>query len=233
MKLPGIVVLARMSSSRLPGKVLTDLAGQPLLQRVLNRLRRVSGCADIVLATSDQVEDDAIANFAQHQGVSIYRGDLVDVMARCLAAGETFDIDPVVRISGDSPFICPDIIERALALSRENAASIVTNLFPRSFPPGMSVEVIPLDMLRHMLRQPLAPDEREHVTTYIYHHPDEFSIINFGAETEDLTNVHLAVDTETDLSRARALYAGGVDAETPLADVIRAVRAWPVQETRP
>ena len=224
---PGIIVLTRMSSSRLPGKALRDVAGRPLLQRVLDRLRLVPGGPEVVLATSDDAQDSAIADFAQRESLSIFHGDLADVATRCLEAGEAFGLDPIIRISGDSPFICPKVVWQALSLSGKGKADIVTNLYPRTFPPGVSVEVITKVALRRMLHEPLSSSDREHVTPYIYRHPEKFKIVNFTSNSVVRSNVHLAVDTEADLQRAIWLYDNGIDANTPLAAIINAARHYP------
>jgi spore coat polysaccharide biosynthesis protein SpsF len=199
-----IVVFARMDSARLPGKVLADLCGRPLLGRVLDRVRRAQRCRRIVVATSARQADDVIADFAVAESVELFRGHDADVASRALDCCEDLGLDAFVRISGDSPFIPPELIDQGLEIAKTVNADLVTNVFPRSYPAGASVEVVSVGALRRAYAR-MAPDEREHVTAMFYRTPNDWRIVNFAAPAP--AEVRLTVDTEAELAIARALTA--------------------------
>jgi len=201
-----ILIFARMDSTRLPGKALADLGGRPLLGRVLDRVRRASRCPRIVVATSDRVLDDPIFNFANAEGVEIFRGDCADVAGRALACCDVLDLDHFVRISGDSPFIPPELIDQVIEAGKTADADLVTNVHPRTWPAGASVEVIRINALRrahpHMTAQ-----EKEDVTVHFYSSPEVWRIVNVSASDELFLGVRLTVDTAVELERARAIVS--------------------------
>jgi spore coat polysaccharide biosynthesis protein SpsF len=221
----GAVVHARMSSRRLPGKVLRDLAGRPLLAHLFARLLRAEGLDAIVLATSIAPDDDAVAAFATGHGLPCHRGPLDDVAARLLGAAAAHELDAVVRINGDSPLMDPAIVSEAVRLFRGDALDLVTNVFPRSFPKGQSVEVVATAALARVVRDAV-PDDREHVTQHIYRHPETFRIRNFAATTPR-PELQLSVDTEDDFRRiARIVERAGARAETiALAEIVTLAEA--------
>jgi spore coat polysaccharide biosynthesis protein SpsF len=192
----GVIMQARMSSARVPGKVLRPLAGRPLLGHLLDRLRRLE--MPLVMATSDDASDDPIARFCAAEGVAVHRGPLDDVAARFIGAARERGIDPIVRVSGDSPLMDPAVILRAVMLWEPG--TLVTNVRPRSFPTGQSVEVFELAALEST---DMTPEAREHVTTTLY---DRLSVRNFSHEP-DLSHLRLTLDTEEDAARLDALFA--------------------------
>jgi spore coat polysaccharide biosynthesis protein SpsF len=201
-----VTIQARLSSQRLPGKILRSLRGRPMLDYLLEGLaaaRRVDG---IVIATSDDSGDDETAAFAATRGIDCHRGSLEHVARRLLAAGESARADAIVRISGDSPLLDPAIVDRAVELFAIGGADIVSNVRPRSFPKGQSVEVIALPALARAVAQMTLPDEREHVTPFLYAHPELFPLRAFGAE-HPRPEVQLSVDTPEDFARCEAILA--------------------------
>jgi spore coat polysaccharide biosynthesis protein SpsF len=198
------VVTARWSSERLPGKVLRPLQGRPLLVRVLERLQSVEQLDEVVVATSNQASDDPIAALAEAAGVLCWRGALEDVLGRIRDAAAGREADGIVRISGDSPLIDPALIRRAIDLFLERRPDLVTNVFPRSFPKGQSVEVLSRAALDRLHREARHPEDREHVTRYAYAHPDSLAICNFSAP-KPRPELQLSVDTLVDFERAAAL----------------------------
>lgn len=217
----GIAVQARMSSRRLPGKVLRPLAGKPLLAHLLDRLSRVEAVDGLVLATSVAAGDDAIERFARARNVPCHRGPLDDVASRLLEAARAHDLHAVVRISGDSPLIDPAIVSRAVWLFRDERPDLATNVFPRSFPKGQSVEVIPTAILAQVAANGDAGD-REHVTPRIYRNAARFRIVNFAAASPRPT-LQLSIDTEEDFRRIEriALAAGETVSALSLAGILR------------
>jgi spore coat polysaccharide biosynthesis protein SpsF len=195
------VVQARMSSSRLPGKVLRPLAGKPLLSYVLERLERCEAVSGgVVVATSIDASDDPIADYCVHADVECHRGALDDVAGRFLSVGDAYGLDAVVRLSGDSPLLDQRLVDRGIALFQSDPCDLVTNVAPRTFPRGESVEVMALDALRRAHAAMPTAEDREHVTTLLYREPQRFRIRAFTAP-EDWSAVRLVVDTEEDAER--------------------------------
>jgi|GEM_PF-188614 len=205
----GVAVFARMDSSRLPGKVLTDLAGEPLLARVLDRVRQSgAGAACTLVATSARRIDDPVADFANQQGVSVFRGSAMDVLGRAWALVQELDLDALVRISGDSPFIDPGLIDEAVgAWIADPELEIVTNVHPRTYPPGVSVEVLSADLLDRLHYGTSDAEDREHVTRAVYAKPNAFHLLNVEVTDDRFAGLSLTVDTDLDMARARKLVA--------------------------
>jgi spore coat polysaccharide biosynthesis protein SpsF len=198
------VIQARFSSRRLPGKILMELRGRPSLDYLLEGLSHSARLEGVIVATSTDPSDDPVAAFAKQRGVSCYRGSLEDVALRMLRAGEVQQADAIVRINGDSPLMDPALIDHAVDLFRESPVDMVTNVRPRTFPKGQSVEVIALDALYKAVESMNAPEDREHVTPYIYGHPVEFSIRSFTADAPR-PDVQLSIDDATDFARCAAI----------------------------
>lgn len=194
------VVQARMSSVRCPGKVLRPLAGRPLLDHLLHRLARARAIDAIVVATSDQVSDDPVAAFCADVGVAIHRGDLHDVAGRLAAAARSVGAEVLVRVSGDSPLLDPRIVDEAVRLFDPARHDLVSNVFPRSFPVGQSVEVIDRGVLEAALAEMERPDQREHVTPLFYERPERYRI-GVLRHDPDLSSLRMTVDTEDDARR--------------------------------
>lgn len=192
------IVQARMSSARLSGKVLLPLAGKPVLAYLLERLERCRSLTDVVVATSTDASDDPIAGFCASVGVPCHRGALDDVAGRFLSASDAYGLDGFVRVNGDSPFLDQRLVDRGVELFRAKPCDLVTNLLPRTFPRGESVEVVSIEALRRAHEEMGSADDREHVTAYLYREPDRFEIRGFSAP-EDWSDVRLVVDTEEDM----------------------------------
>lgn len=224
----GLIVLSRFDSRRLPGKALRAIGDRPLLGRVVDRAKRVSGVDEIVVATSERAIDDVIADFASAEGVGVFRGHAEDVLGRCLACIDQRRFDLFVRISGDSPFMDPGLVDRMLILHQGSPYDIVTNVFPRSFPPGLSVEVVSAEAIRRLSGLTTDSEDREHVTRYFYRHPDEFRIHNVLAPSFLFDAPHLAVDDETDLARAGWItdQIGSAVEVSNLETIVALARRW-------
>ncbi len=225
----GLVVFARMDSRRLPGKALCDIAGRPLLGRVLDRVRAVHSAPPIVVATSARAVDDPIARFAKAEGVGLFRGDAADVLGRALACADHFAFSAIIRISGDSPFIDPGLIKQCVTrFEAVPEIDLVTNAMPKTFAPGLSVEVIATEALRRASREATATDEREHVTLYLYRHAARFRIENIAAPDERYLGITLTIDEPGDLDRATwiAQALGPRAASAPLDEVVALARRF-------
>jgi spore coat polysaccharide biosynthesis protein SpsF len=200
--LVGGVVLARMDSSRLPGKGLRRVAGRPMLSYVLERSRRIQGLARLILATSDRPVDYPLVEFAQSEGIEVFRGSGEDVASRVLAAAQRFGMDGVLRINGDSPLNDPVTQSAGVKVFGEHAEyDLVTNVFPRSFPVGMSMEVIRTVALERAYAAMSDAGHFEHVSKYIYEQSSEFCIHNISSGSPEDAQLDVAVDTPEDLAR--------------------------------
>ena len=195
----GLIVQARMTSERLPGKVLCNVRGKVLLQYLLESLRHCS-VDDIIVATSELASDNRIAEFCDSFGVSCARGSLEDVAGRFLSIVEEREYGSFVRICADSPLMDYRIVNRAVDVFQAGPFDLVTNTLERTFPIGQSVEVIRSSVFRAEYPSMTLPQDKEHVTAYFYRNSDRFEIHNFESG-RDLGNVRLSVDTPEDLER--------------------------------
>jgi len=210
----GVVIQARMSSKRLPGKSLALINDMPLLGFLLQRLKGTQQADLLAVATSDDVTDQPIVAFCHEQGIPCYSGSLHDVAGRMISAARYFDLDAFVRICGDSPLIDHRLVDLAIGLFRENQPDMVTNLLPRSFPKGQSIEVIATGLMERVLPLLATSDQHEHLTSWMYEHQDELRICCFSSGM-DWSEVQMSVDTPEDLERVRRLAVlPGIEAAT-------------------
>jgi spore coat polysaccharide biosynthesis protein SpsF len=165
---------ARMTSSRLPGKVLLPATGKPLLAHLVDRLRLVPSIEKIVLATTINPTDDVLESFAREVGIACFRGSEDDVMERVIGAASSVRAGIVVEITGDCPIIDPLIVEQTIRMFLYNACDFASNSLIRSYPDGMDTQVFPLDILERSAALTLNPLDREHVTLHICNHPELF-----------------------------------------------------------
>lgn len=195
-----------MSSRRLPGKVLREVEGKPLLQHLLDGLRHSERLDLVLIATSTHEADDPVADFAEHQGVACHRGPLDDVARRFRDASLEHALDGFVRVSGDSPLLDHRLVDRAAELFRTGAFDMVTNVLPRTFPTGQSVEAVDTETFGRVYEQLEDAADRENVTPFIYRRRERFRIGTFESQTP-YGDLRLAIDTEDDLERVEAILA--------------------------
>lgn len=201
-----VVVQARFGSTRLPGKVLADLAGQPLLARVLGRAQAIPGVDAVVLATTAGPGDDAVAEVGVSLGVEVFRGSEDDVLDRYYQAARRATGDPVVRVTADCPLLDPAVAGLVVAEYQRGGADYVSNFHPRRYPDGLDTEVFSFAALERAWRDAQLPSEREHVTPYIWKHPERFRL-RAVVDAEDRSDLRWTVDEPRDLDFARAVYA--------------------------
>ena len=201
------IVQARVGSTRLPGKVLEGLAGQPMLVRVVNRTSRAKTLDAVVVATTTQSVDDAIVHLCERQGWPYFRGGEEDVLDRYYQAASAFKADIIARITSDCPLIEPEIIDRVVNEFSVYCPEVdyMSNSLVRTFPRGLDVEVVSLDALRKAWQEDENPAWREHVTPYIRRHPEKFRIRNVTNDT-DYSYMRWTVDTIEDLTFIRQIY---------------------------
>jgi spore coat polysaccharide biosynthesis protein SpsF len=203
------VVQARTGSTRLPGKVLADVGGIPLIAHSLRRLR-VSGRVDqVVLATTEHHSDDALIELARREDVGAYRGSERDVLSRVRGAAESADADAVVRITGDCPLLDPAVVDRVVSalVDAPDHCDYASNVLRRTYPKGLDTEALWLDSLRRIDELATSTESREHVTWFAYRErPDLFTLRSVEGD-EDRSDLDWSVDTTDDLERVRALVA--------------------------
>lgn len=194
-----------MSSTRLPGKVLAEVLGKPLLFYVVERARACKLLDEVLVATTDKVPDDMVAYFCREEGIPFFRGDPDDVLKRYADAARSCNADIVVRITADCPLIDPMIIGSVIEEFKKGQCDYATNVLDRTYPRGLDVEVFGRDLLEKLERTVYDPEDREHVTRYIFCHQTEFRI---GSVTngEDLSRHRWTVDTPEDLLFVRTVY---------------------------
>ncbi|MHC4416726.1 MAG: cytidylyltransferase domain-containing protein [Planctomycetota bacterium] len=202
----GAIIQARMSSRRLPGKVLMPVAGRPLLEYLLDRVEMCGEIVGTVVATSVGEHDDPIAAFCREFAVPCTRGPLDNVAQRFASAAAFFQLDAFVRLCADSPLVDTELISRAVREFRAREVDLVTNVFPRTFPPGQSVEVVDARVFAAAVAAMDDPDDLEHVTRYFYDHADRYRIWNMPSDHLP-RDVSFAVDTRADLERFEAVVA--------------------------
>ncbi len=224
-----IVLQARMTSTRLPGKVMMPILGKPLIAYEIERLKRCSSVSDIVLATTVNASDDPLASAAEAAGVRCFRGSEHDVLSRFIGAARLAQAEAVVRICGDCPIIDPRIVDATVRDFTEHAseADYGSNVMVRRLPRGMDAEVFWARLLDEADRSADAY-EREHVTPFIYNRPDRFRLRPF-VWPEDLNAHRWTVDTREDLMLMEkiigALYP--VNPEFGMQDVVELLNKNP------
>lgn len=197
---------ARMTSSRLPGKVLLPADGIPMLAHLVTRLKSVPSLDAIVLATTVNPQDDVLADFAAAQGISCFRGSEEDVMARVIGAAASADADIVVEITGDCPIIDPQVIEQTVRLFLHNPCDYASNVEVRSYPVGMDTQVFRLDTLKKSFAMTDAPLDREHVTRHIRQNPRLFRQLHLVApHGVDWPELGLTLDERADYELLRKI----------------------------
>ena len=199
------VLQARMGSERLPGKVLADLEGVPLLSRCLNRAGRARSLNELWVATSVLEEDRVVADLAESLGVPCFRGSSEDVLDRYFQAAQVSGAQVIVRLTGDNPLVDPEIVDQVVEAYCQGELDYACNRRPRTFPLGLDVEVFSADALEKAWREDHNPAWREHVTPYLIHHglPERMLCLQ---NPIDYGHLRWTVDTEADLELCRRIY---------------------------
>lgn len=201
------IVQARMGSERLPGKVLLDIMGKPMLEHIVERLKAAKSLARIVVATTDKPADKPVVALAQRLGIGCFAGDEHDVLSRYLGAAKKYGAETVVRVTGDCPLIDPVTIDRIVEEFRRSGADYVSNTLQRTYPRGLDVEVFSFESLQKADSLAEPGSYREHVTLYMYRHPEEFNLLNVSAEPPlDRSDIRLCVDTKEDFALVDKVY---------------------------
>jgi glutamate-1-semialdehyde aminotransferase/spore coat polysaccharide biosynthesis protein SpsF (cytidylyltransferase family) len=204
-----IILQARTSSSRLPGKVLLPILGKPMLSHQISRLTKVNTPHKLIIATSELSSDDEIVKLCKELKVDCFRGSLEDVLGRyyqaALANNPKKEVKNIVRVTGDCPLIDSEIIDQVISLFLESQVDYCSNCRPASLPDGLDVEVFTFDALEKSYKLAKKPSEREHVTPFICNNPQLFSTENY-THYPDLSHYRWTVDEEKDFILISKVY---------------------------
>ena len=204
----GAIIQARMSSTRLPGKVLKELpfgSGVSDLVQVVRRVRNASSIDSVIVATSTGGDDDAISVACEREGVPCFRGSLDDVLSRYVAAAVEHSLDIIIRVTSDCPCIDPTVIDMVVEKHLLGGADLTTNNLTRTFPHGLDVEAVGMDTLMRAHEQATSAFDREHVCTYLER--DEFTRANVEAPRDWFgPDIQVTLDTQADYAALCAVY---------------------------
>lgn len=202
------IIQARMGSTRLPGKILMDIEGRTMLERIIERVSAAKAITQVVVATTTEEDDDTVAAFVQNMTTcGIYRGSVNDVLTRYYEAAVLFKADVVVRVTADDPLKDPGIIDLAVeTLLADKQLDYCSNTLQPSYPEGLDIEVFHFSALEKAFSEAKLPSEREHVTPYIWKNPGIFNVRNFTYE-KDLSAWRWTVDKPEDMAFMRRVFA--------------------------
>jgi spore coat polysaccharide biosynthesis protein SpsF len=203
------IIQARMTSSRLPGKVLKEIAGVPMIAHVINRVSKARFVDQVIIATTDDPADDLIEKFCNESGYTCFRGHHFDVLDRYYQAALSFQANIIVRITADCPLIDADLIDHLIMSFIETNVDFAANRLPppwkRTFPIGLDIEIVGLKALEKAWKEASLPYEREHVLPYLYDQPNRFKILLMQHEP-DYGNKRWTVDTPEDLELLNQIF---------------------------
>lgn len=222
------IVQARMSSSRLPGKVLSAVGNQTMLDRVVQRLGQAQTLDQVVVATSDLPQDHTIVTHCRAKNLECVTGSNHDVLSRFILAAKRFDADFIVRITADCPLLDPEVVDRVVdALKSPAVPDYVCNFYPRrTFPRGLDVEALRREVLEQVDSVARDPRHREHVTLFIYENPHRYRIESIRSDI-DRSDLRWTVDEHADLHLIRAIYAAFQGQPGSWQDILRAYEQNP------
>ncbi len=200
------ILQARVSSTRLPGKVMRPLAGKPMLAQQIARVLRCQKLDALVVATSDQPSDDPIAALCASSGLACFRGSLTDVLDRFHRCAAAYDAQHVVRLTGDCPLADPGLIDELVAFYLALRVDYASNCRPPTLPDGLDAEIFSFDALQAAWREARDPFEREHVVPFIVRNPQRFLAANLSY-AEDLSAQRWTVDEPEDFAFVEEVFA--------------------------
>jgi spore coat polysaccharide biosynthesis protein SpsF len=224
------IIQARMSSSRLPGKVLLDLNGQPMLVRVVERTRRAKTIADIIIATTSDPSDDPIEALCRERGYPVYRGSMFDVLDRYYGAAQQAGAEIIVRVTADCPVIDPQVIDEVVQAFIREGADFAANRLPppwkRTYPIGLDTEVCSFAGLERAWKEAGLQFEREHVMPFFYRVEGRFKVVVIDHDP-DCGAYRWTVDTQEDLQLLREIFRRFADDTFSWLDVLALVEREP------
>jgi glutamate-1-semialdehyde 2,1-aminomutase/spore coat polysaccharide biosynthesis protein SpsF len=232
MKNTVVVVQARMSSARFPGKMLARLRDVPLIELVCRRAALAKHVREVIVATSDQKEDDPLEAAVVAAGFRAFRGSLDDVLARFAGAARFAKAEVVVRVTGDCPLVDPDLLDAMLERFATGDLDYLSNVSPPTYPDGLDLEIMRMSALEEVAEKATTTHQREHVTAYFREHPGEFRLENVKNPAGDQSAHHWSVDRPEDLALVSEVLAA-TNLDSPrLHDLIAAVSKRPDLDAR-
>ena len=201
-----VVLQARMSSNRLPGKVLKPINGQPMIYRQIQRVFRSTLVEDVIVATSVSSSDDELVEFLESEGIKVFRGSLDNVLSRFLEISKRINPTNIIRLTGDCPLVMPKLIDEMIVYFEEKLPDYLSNSLVPSFPDGLDVEILSIEAISRLESLSLSKMEFEHVTLGLYKRPDMFRVLNFSSPI-NRSNMRWTVDYPEDLDFVRSVYS--------------------------
>lgn len=198
-------IQARMSSSRLPGKVMEDIMGLPMILRQIERVRQSRLVNEVVVVTSIDRSDDVLSKLLDDYGIKYFRGSLNDVLSRFVDALSQIECDVAMRLTADCPLIDAAVLDATIESHIQAGADYSSNFLDRRFPRGLDCEVFQPSVLHKLSKLNLTDSEREHVTLGIYSRPDQFLLNGFSNQNDE-SNRRWTVDFPSDLEFVRVIY---------------------------
>ncbi len=207
MVLIAAIIQTRISSSRLPGKIMLSACGKSLLHHLINRVKQSKNLDKIIIATTTEKADDVIVDFCKSEKIEFYRGSENDVLGRYYETAKMYSIDTIVRLTSDTPLLDPNVIDKVISIYQKNNFDFVSNFFPlpRTYPEGYNVEVFPMKILEKANREAIKPSDREHVTTFISMQPKKFKIYRVDND-KDFSKYRLTLDYDEDYKLIKAVF---------------------------
>ena len=200
------IIQARMSSTRLPGKILMELYGKPVIQNIVERVGRCEKINEVVVATSSDVTDDSVATFLQNHNINVFRGDLDNVLSRYYHCAKDYGADCVIRLTGDNALVDSEIIDEAIDIYQKNSIDYLD--YKSTLPLGMAVEIFSFDALEKAYMGAENTECLEHVTPYMRENPHVFSIMSYiNPSDEDHSNLRFTMDTMEDYEFVSCIYS--------------------------
>ncbi len=201
-----VVLQARMSSTRLPGKVMSPINGHPMIYWEISRISKAKLVNKIVVAISDQSSDDILAEYLESIGQEYIRGSLDNVLDRYVTAEEKYKPSAIIRLTADCPLVMPELIDQYLEIFHKEDFEYLSNTIELSYPDGLDIEIIKPGIFRKLLEFNLSEEEKEHVTLGIYSRKDKFRTHNVSSKT-NISDFRWTVDTYDDLAFVKSIYA--------------------------
>lgn len=201
------IVQARLTSTRLPGKVLMDIEGKPMLWHVVNRLKFSKKIDDIILAIPDTKENNSLEDYCKKNNLKYFRGDELNVLKRYYNTAKKYQAKTIVRITADCPLLDPEIVDMVVEKHIASGADYTSNVINKTFPKGLDVEIFQFEALEKSHKDAKDAYDREHVTSYMYKNPNIFKLQNIEASLQiGFPELRLTVDTKEDIDFVRKIY---------------------------
>ena len=209
------IIQARLGSTRLPGKVLMPMIGKPMLGHIIGRLYNVPAISKVIVATSTEISDDPIADLCNTNSFNVFRGSETDVLDRFYGAVKAFPSDHLIRITGDCPLVDPDTINALIELYLQagydfcgvaTGAGVAGKDVPGRFPDGMDAEIFSFNVLETAWKEASEHIQREHVTPFIWQHPDRFTLGTLFPNEGDFSHMRWTVDNQEDFDFISWVY---------------------------